>query len=188
MIRNDNIRALTRAALTAVSAENPWFFYAPASVSGKYHLKDECERGGLVKHTLRAVAWGRQITTAWALDPDQADIVVSALILHDTGKGTPDAGPYDEHPDRAADNLLAAAFPTLDGPSAAVNRAGNRYNKAEILMISAIDAAIRHHMGPWTREAIRKPVPCYSETERAVYTADYCASRRDLAAAFGAAA
>ncbi|MEE4608302.1 MAG: hypothetical protein V2L15_05390, partial [Desulfobacteraceae bacterium] len=64
-IKNDNIRALTRAAMTAVSANNPWFFYAPASISGKYHPKDECERGGLVKHTLRAVAWGLEVCRAW---------------------------------------------------------------------------------------------------------------------------
>jgi CRISPR/Cas system-associated endonuclease Cas3-HD len=180
-IKNDNLRNLVKTALTAVANENPYFFYAPASVSGRYHPEDECARGGLVKHTLRTVAWGRHIARAWALDPNQEDAVAAALILHDTGKGTPDAGPYDQHPDRAADNFLAAVFPTLEGPQAAVSSAARRYSRAEILMITEIEAAIRHHMGPWTREEIRKPVACYGEVERAVYTADYCASRRELA-------
>jgi hypothetical protein len=185
-IRNDNLRSLTRAALTAVAAENPWFFYAPSSTSGRYHPEDEIGRGGLVTHSLRAAAWGRHLCRAWALDPDQQDAVTAALILHDTGKrpaGDPE--PYAQHPDRAADNFLAAVFPTID--SQGYTRAATRYSKAEILSIAAIESAIRHHMGPWTREEIKKPVACYSEIERAVYTADYCASRRELAETLKAA-
>lgn len=178
-IKNANIRNLTTAALAAVESENPYFFTAAASTSGRYHPEDECSVGGLITHTLRAVDWGQHLCRAWALDQDQQDAVAAALILHDTGKrpaGDPE--PYDQHPDRAADRFLAAVFPTIDGPTYA--RQVAHYNKGEILMITAIESAVRMHMGPWTREDLRKPVACYSEVERAVYTADYCASRREL--------
>jgi hypothetical protein len=185
-IQNAHLRNLTAAALLTVKIDHPYFFTAAASTSGRYHPEDECAVGGLVTHTLRTVDWGLQLCRAWALGADETDAVIAALILHDTGKrpaGDPE--PYDQHPDRAADLFLAAVFPTIDGPAYA--RAAAHYTKSEILMITAIESAIRHHMGPWTREEIRKPVACYSEIERAVYTADYCASRRELAETLKAA-
>ena len=175
-IENPVLRQITTDALKIATDRNPYFLTAPSSESGKYHPEDECAPGGLILHTRRAVAWGLEICRAWDMSPAERDQVVAALVLHDAGKRPKDdiAAPYLEHPERAVEYFLAAVFPMASAGN------GTNYSKADLLAVTAIAGAIRLHMGPWTDERHRQPLACYNEVERAVYTADYCASRREL--------
>ena len=70
-----------------------YFWYIPASSSGKHHPSFAQGEGGLVRHTIATLMIANQLFLAYPqTDRDKDDIII-ALILHDTLKrGYPDTG------------------------------------------------------------------------------------------------
>jgi HD superfamily phosphohydrolase YqeK len=134
----------------ALEMAPPAFFTAPASSTGRYHPACSNAHGGLVVHTQRAVYLGVRICHAWGVE--ERDVVIAALILHDIAKTVN----YKDHP------LIAEKY---------IPEGAHR---------AAIVECIKHHMGLWTPENVRKPIREYTLPELAVYTADYLSSRKHI--------
>lgn len=161
-------RKLTERALEKAPAA---FWTAPASTSGKYHPAESLGRGGLVRHTRKVFRLAQDLLDMRGVsvnDPAHS-IALSAALLHDTWKVTPDSEhSVFEHP------LLAAL---------AVEKLLPEYDEEitprEGLLLCD---AIRCHMGRWTtskRSTYKLPEPS-TWIDIIVHTADYLASRKHI--------
>jgi len=163
-IYNDEIRNFTIHVLRECPEELETI---PASISGKYHPLEARQVGGLVWHVQRACWFANMFFHAygWKYDNIKADIVLSALLLHDISKKSKYSGNYDyvNHPTNAA--LFIDKF------------------KGEISqnIFQIIRNCIIHHMGNWTPISIRKPIEKYTLLELIVYQCDYLSSKKELA-------
>lgn len=165
MIKKPGIRTLTSLVLDRIGRDNKYFFQAPASSSGKYH--PECSRvkpGGLVRHTIRAVEIGKQLSRAMDFSETQTDIVLASLILHDIWKNK-----YQTHASSAGVeiNETIKANPSL-------------IQQAKPEEYAEIIKCVTYHMGPWTEKAHRKHMGDYTLTQLVVYLSDYLSSRPEI--------
>lgn len=79
-----DIRNIVEQAFTNV---NEQFWHAPASSTGKYHPLYACGDGGVARHTLAAVHFcKRAFISIGDLTKEERDIVIAAMLLHDTCK------------------------------------------------------------------------------------------------------
>lgn len=139
----------------------------PASASGKYHPAECCQPGGLVIHVKRACYFANIMIKAfnWSENEIRADILLSALLLHDIGKkehyekGSND---YINHPINAA--AMIKEFDSLIHEK----------------IFTSIANCVKYHMGPWTPPWIRKPMEKYTQLELLTYQCDYLAARKDV--------
>lgn len=138
-----------------------YFWYAPTSMTGKYHPACSNGKGGLIVHVKRVVWLANKICHAWGIFSKHRDIVIAACILHDTAKGPPGT-PYREHENHPIN-------------------AQRYFAKADYGFIELIEVAIQLHMGRWSPRKVLKPIEDYSLSEFAVYTADYLSSLKELA-------
>lgn len=148
-----------------------YFYYVPASSSGKYHPKYALGVGGLVRHTKACVKIAEDLLSLEqneTLNECYHDDIIFALIVHDTFKqGLNAKGGHTrfEHPiySASAVQLFADKFyPELS------DRVGN------------ITAMVMAHMGQWHRSAksvVVLPKPS-TEAEKFVHMCDYLASRQ----------
>jgi len=137
-----------------------YFWYAPTSMTGKYHPAVCNLKGGLITHTKRVVYIANKLCHAWGIFAQNRDIVIAACILHDIAKSTP-GEPYKEH----------------------VNHPLNAYKYFQTdkqPFVAEIDECIRNHMGRWSPRSVSKSIEEYSLIELAVYTADFLSSLKDL--------
>lgn len=161
LIQDMAIKEWTKATLNNAP---DYFYKAWASSTGKYHPQCTCKEGGLIIHVKRAVYIANRLCTGWGIENIDRDIVLTAVILHDiakTGVNTGTKEDYINHPINA-----------------------EKYFTGEVcidkLQIDIINECIRHHMGLWTPEKIRKPLESYIPHELIVYMADYMAATKDL--------
>lgn len=138
-----------------------YFWYAPTSMTGKYHPACSNGRAGLIIHVKRVVYLANKICHAWGIFAQERDIVLASCILHDIAK-CPPGTPYLEHENHP---INAAGYFAKGGTPGVVNM---------------IDSCVRFHMGRWTPKAIAKDIRDYELLELAVYTADYLSSLKDL--------
>lgn len=166
-IKNDKIRLLTAMALEKAPE---YFFFVPASSSGKYHSKKNLGMGGLVRHTKEVFWLGQELlnhpTFGGKLTDVEKDICRSAVILHDSCKQGFDSegGTVTEHP------LLVSMLLTFDDLDNATN----------LNLWRRICSVISTHMGPWTKNKEGKEVlpPPKDNLQALVHLADYLASRK----------
>lgn len=150
-----------------------YFYTVPASSTGKYHPDYALGNGGLVRHTIAAVKIALSLFDDPALSRysrDQKDMIIAALILHDTVKHGLTKNEYTvhEHPmlvERLWDPSMMEAI-TPD----------------QIEMVETIFGCIRSHMGPWTTSNYSKIELPKPEGPMAtfVHLCDYLASRNFL--------
>ena len=139
-----------------------YFFSAAASSTGKYHPACTIKEGGLIVHVKRAFYIAERLCRGWDIIGTERDIVLAAIILHDiakTGRGQGSYEDYENHPLNAEKYFAENNVPGL---------------------VSTINGCIRHHMGLWTPESIKKPLADYTLVELAVYTSDYMSATKDL--------
>lgn len=142
-----------------------YFFEVAASSTGKYHPEYALGTGGLLRHTQAAVRIAVGMFAITKYKDDERDIIVSALILHDTFKH---GKLYQKY--TCADHPVIAYRMVLEHM-----RDCPRYED--------IANAIHSHMGQWNkdyrtkREIMPKPV---TPIEKFVHTCDYLASRKYL--------
>lgn len=174
MIKNEEVRQVVIEVLKRV---NDQFYRAAASSTGKYHPDYALGDGGLYRHTKAAVKIANDILRLEWFDneftDDDKDIMLAALILHDTCKSGRD---WDSkytlhtHPIQAADLI------------------GEVTNGTEYQSIGVeIAKLVATHMGQWNepnrwakyndREVLPKPS---NLDEFVVHLCDYLASRKYL--------
>lgn len=169
-IKDEKIREFTEKALETVP---DYFYEIPASSTGKYHPSYALGDGGLVRHTKAAVGIANELLKLEMFNsytPEQKDMMIASLILHDTYKSGINHGKYTvtEHP------ILAAEFcsknDNLDGIITDEQR-------------EFIADCISTHMGQWTqdfrthKQVLQKPKTKY---QKFVHMCDYLASRKCL--------
>lgn len=172
-IKNTMYREITKEALKKAP---DYFFYVPASSSGKYHPKSSLGIGGLVRHVKAVFAISEELLQHPLYAPfteDEKDEIRAAIILHDCCKQGTQNEPsrtLTEHP------LLVreALKPDTDGMPydirVQIERAWSR-----------ICDLIETHMGIWTKDKeTGKEVLKVPETKAQlfVHMCDYLASRK----------
>jgi hypothetical protein len=87
-IKDEGIREWTRKALEATPED---FWILPPSKTGKYHPRDEFCEGGTIIHSKRTFYATKVLCDSELenLDSFEIDCMLSAALLHDSGKGLP---------------------------------------------------------------------------------------------------
>ncbi len=138
-----------------------YFWYAPASMTGKYHPVCSNGKAGLIIHTKRVVYFADKICFAWGIINQNRDIVLSACILHDIAKPMPGQS-YQLHTNHPINALAYLA-------------------KGDSYFIKTVKECIQWHMGRFSPRSIVKAMGDFTLLELTVYTADYLSSRKNLA-------
>lgn len=174
MIKNEEVRQVVIEVLKRVNDE---FYHAAASSTGKYHPDYALGDGGLYRHTKAAVKIANDILRLEWFDneftDDDKDIMLAALILHDTCKSGRDWDSrytLHSHPVHAADLIIEVTCDT-------------EYHHLGV----AIAECVASHMGQWNepnrwakyndRGILPKPS---NLDEFIVHLCDYLASRKYL--------
>ena len=168
-IQNDSIRKFVEKALTVVP---DYFYEVPASSTGKYHPSYALGEGGLVRHTRAAVGIAHELLNLEMMKytQDEKDMMISALILHDTYKS----------------GLNHAKFTVTEHPIIAAEQCSKNVELNGIILDEQrefISKCILSHMGQWTtdfkthKEVLQKPKTKY---QCFVHLCDYLASRKCL--------
>ena len=173
-ILNPTIRGV---ATKAVGSLPDYFFEVPASSTGKYHPEYSLGKGGLARHTRAAVRIAMDLARMddYKFTPDEIDLAVAALLVHDGWKSGLPQGTYSraDHPVFAANQLKGnEEISTLLPPE-----------QFEIFL-----RLVARHMGQWNTDSYTKQVVAHKpETplEKFVHLCDYLASRKCLIMDFG---
>ena len=161
-MKSDDVRNFTMDAL----AMAPPYFWVIPSNKHKFHPKWTRGDGGLVKHTEFALYLAEELCDTYSLLNIEKDIVLSAVILHDTLKNG-----------MAIDDHYGVFHPFL--PRAYYKKLSKKYNEA---YYDDIMCAIESHMGDiatgkWTPIGRIHP---RMDVDKVVHLADYIASRPRL--------
>lgn len=161
-IQDESLRLfVTKTILKA--PEKYWLI--PASSSGKYHPAQSLGEGGLLRHILAALYFGREFCHAYSATEAEIDYVQAALILHDVGKAI--AEPHDIV---WATELRSMAKESFDTDA-----------------VRVVIQAVRNHMGVWSTGSMQcqldergpKRFPeDFSRVDQIVHLADFAASRK----------
>ena len=167
-IKNDRIRESAKELINLIP---DYFFHEAASSTGKYHPAFSQGEGGLLRHTKAAVRIAYTLlinnTISSTFTNDQKDLILLALILHDSVKrGDNEKYTRFDHP------LLASKF-------ISDNKNCTKLTEEEITLLKSM---VETHMGEWTRdyfgnEVLEKPVTKY---QRFVHLCDYLAAQKFL--------
>lgn len=162
-IRDDKIMEWTKDWLQDQTPD--YFWEIPASSTGKYHPNYTTKKGGLVLHTKAVfqIALDQLDNKVWSFDKKERDIILSAILLHDTRK----LGMPKEKYTVSNHAVLVADAIRKECKSGSVR--------------ARIADAISTHMGQWnkdfkTDETIA-PLPS-TELQFFVHLCDYLASRK----------
>jgi len=185
LIKREYIRGVVKNELKYTP---DYFFYVPASSSGKYHPNFAQGAGGLVRHTKAAVKTAvelmrlEQYINEFSRQRDTIkDEIIAALILHDTYKCGLDENPYvntdmtsyktkSSHPVLAHDQLIKHRISENDG----VYMSDLTESIADLILT---------HMGQWNtdhntgKEIMPKPE---TYAQKFVHLCDYLASRKEI--------
>lgn len=162
-INNDKIREWTKDWLLNETPD--YFWEIPASSTGKYHPKYAVEKGGLVKHTKAVfqIALDQLDDGVWGFDDTERDIILSAILLHDTRKSGVPKQDY-----------------TVSNHATLVADAIRKECKKGSLRWQIADG-IASHMGQWNKDyktdEIVAPVPA-TELQFFIHLCDYLSSRK----------
>lgn len=171
-------------AETALESAPDYYYFVPASSSGKYHPISSLGMHGLVRH-VKSVFWvGEDLLTHPTLyshftDEEKDDIRV-AILLHDTCKqGVSDEGSHTvtEHPLLVRDALRPYDKDLLGKEDAP------KYLEDIDVIWDRICTLIETHMGPWvTDKKSGKDVlsPPTTPGQLFVHMCDYIASRSHI--------
>lgn len=169
-IRDAKIREFTEKVFKLVP---DYFFTVAASSTGKYHPSYALGNGGLTRHTKAAVRIAIELFRLGNINYDdyKKDIIISALILHDTlkqGDGNSNHTVAD-HPLQAVNFIKK-------------NIKGEDYFKSQSSYESLLKC-IASHMGCWNKDYKTKkeilPIP-EKGIQWFVHLCDYIASRKCL--------
>jgi len=153
------------------------FFTASSSSTGRYHPPEDNGKGGSLRHTLKAIQVGIDLSYLYNLSNYNKDIIISALLLHDTFKnwknGIWDKYTNYEHGKIGADKIRHR---TKDMYYFVL---GNLFSVKTYRQLLKIAHLVEIHMGRWAKpkaylNRFRKRL------EQIVIEADYIASRKGI--------
>jgi hypothetical protein len=168
-------------AVEALNKVPNYFWFVPASASGKYHPKSSLGMGGLVRH-VKSVFWIAEELLAHPLyapfNEDEKDEIRVAVLLHDACKqGIENEGTSTlaEHPLLVRDHLMPDAIP--------MGRTTDVWSTDDIKLAGAwfrICDLIETHMGIWTKDKQGNEILDVPKTKAQlfVHMCDFLASRK----------
>lgn len=172
LIQDKDIQSFTQKCLLRTPE---YFYYVPASSTGKYHPEYSLGEGGLIRHTKALVYFAKELLSLehnkQRFTSLECDMIIAACILHDSFKHGDTEQKYSiaNHPVVAADHVLEWA------------------DKNEREFAKIISDCIRSHMGEWNTDYKTKqpimPKP-QSDLEIFVHECDYLASRKSVVVQF----
>ena len=172
-LENDDMKEFAETVIE--SFPNYWFF-VPASSSGKYHPQYALNEGGLVRHTLALIRFVNHtfdikcMSEKWT--SRERDIIRIAGLAHDAWKSGSQAD-YEKNKYTKHEHPIIAA------------NAVRKYKGCGIISddeIECISTAIESHMGKFVsspRSDIVLPEP-KNKFQKMLHWADYLASRKDI--------
>lgn len=173
-IKDPKIREFTEKALEIAP---DYFWKIPSSSSGKYHPAYTRCSGGLLKHTKAAVRFAIEMFGYHSMqhyDDKMKDIIISALILHDTWKNGDKGSKYT----------------VAEHPLVAVNKIKENKDVCsciDVKILNTILAGIETHMTEWNKDFRTGkevlPLPQYGY-QRFIGLCDYLASRKCMTVDF----
>lgn len=183
LIENNLIREVVEKTLLNVP---DYFFFVPASSSGKYHPKSSLGMHGLVRHTKAVFYISEELLNHPLIGMSSyiKDIARGAIILHDTAKqGTSNTG---EGRTRIDHPLLVKEYSPI-GQNEHGYKLGERMllqsevAKVQNIWIDIVEA-METHMGPWTTDRDGKDILPKPDTpvQTHVHMCDYLASRKSI--------
>lgn len=165
-----------------------YFWWVPASSTGRFHPKSQHNECGLLNHTRSAFRVGIDLldTNLFATYEDRDKLIVmTAILLHDTFKYSPEVEAelnkaletkkYSEYiKDFELGNSLHS-HPTLAAEHIRASFQGNE-------IVEEIAKCVETHMGKWTKSensevTLKEPT---SSKQKFVHLCDYIASRPDI--------
>ncbi len=168
-IQSENLRdAVSRYLKEAVP---DYFWSAPSSMSGKHHSSFDSGEGGLVRHTKMCVLVAEEMLRLEGFVTLNPDVVIAALLMHDTKKNGEGGSHYRvDHPRLAADAWLSFANSYRDEDM--------RRLREDIVWDIAY--GIAWHSGQWTNPSTREEYPDRKDhlaVAKCTHLCDYIASR-----------
>jgi hypothetical protein len=176
-IKNTKIKEFTERVLLEVAPD--YFFKIPPSSTNKYHPEQTHCEGGLTMHTRMAVRMAIEMFDFMkeSYSDDMKDIIMSALILHDTFKNGTN---------------LSNKYTVADHPLVAVNEIKKHTDICNILdenTLNLILDGILCHMTKWNTDYKTKkevlPLPS-KKYQTFIGMCDYIVSRRCIGIDFNA--
>lgn len=167
-IKNDRIR---ESAEVLVNSIPDYFFHEAASSTGKYHPSFSLGEGGLLRHTKVAVRIAHELllnnTTGKTFTNDEKDLIILALIMHDSIK-------------RGDGKIMYA----VDHPILAANNIKENKDKMKLTdeELSLVCSMIETHMGEWNKDFkgnVILDVPT-SKYQRFVHMCDFLSAKKFL--------
>lgn len=165
--------SLINVARDLINGLPDYFFFIPASSSGKYHPASSLGVGGLIRHTKSAVALAHSLMLLenyWDIKEKQSEIIL-ALILHDGFKqGNFESGnTVFDHP------LQCGAY---------IQRymSNNKLDQSTIDKLRLIKSLVESHMGQWNLDSNGVEILPYpsNRLEFFVHLCDFIVSRNFL--------
>lgn len=168
--------------LEAFAHSDPQFWETPSSPSGKYHSPENQGKGGLVRHTVKAVAVVIDFADRARFTDIERDAAIAAMLLHDIKKN---GDPWGDKTD-PRHGLIASEWL-------------RQFYLEDQTLKEMILSAVRYHMAPWcyavnlyekrmyskeemmTNVAeVTRALVAPSRIELAVREGDYWASRQSM--------
>lgn len=166
LIHDDTLRTIVTDFLNIRVPD--YFYVVPASSIGKYHPQISQGQGGLVRHTKMAVEIANSLfeLTMWGAIFDSKDLIISALIIHDTFKLGEPQQKYMIH-----DHPIVA--------SEAFKKFAKTYTYPQE-KIEVICKIVSSHMGQWARSKycdVVLPTP-QTPVEKFAHLCDFISSQK----------
>ena len=163
-IKNDRIK---NSAIKLLNKLPDYFFYIPASSSGKFHPICDLGPQGLIRHTKNVVRIGYELLNLEMYQniftKEEQDLIIYSLLFHDALKQGINETTYTifEHP------IVMSQY--------------IKDNQKELLLTDEettfISNGIASHMGQWNKKGnITMPKPS-TESQKFIHLCDYLASR-----------
>lgn len=168
-IKNERIKESAKVLINKIPS---YFFYEPASSTGKYHPAFSQGDGGLLRHTKVAVKIADTLlknnSICYKFTSDEKDLIILSLIMHDSVKKG-----FIEEKYTKFDHPLLASKLIRD------NKSDTKLTDEEIDLVCSM---IETHMGEWTKdyngnEILKKPNNKY---QRFVHMCDYLSAQKFL--------
>ncbi len=166
-IKNDRIRSSLKVLISKIP---DYFYKEAASSTGKYHPAFSQGEGGLLRHTKAAVKIANTLlnndTIGYKFTKDEKDLIILALIMHDTVKrGIPE------------ERYTKIEHPLLASKLIKDNKKETTLTDEEVNLVCSM---IETHMGQWNtdfngNEVLQKPKTKY---QRFVHMCDYLAAQK----------
>ena len=174
LIKDEELKTFIQGFFWYIPKE---FFVAPSSSTGKYHPPEDNGKGGLVRHTLKAVQVGINLCNLYEVNQKNKDIVISAILLHDTFKNIKNRvwGKYTNYEHGKVGAGVIREIAILEYKSNYEGRISYKTYK-KILKIAHL---VEIHMGRWA-EPKRYYNKFRKRLEQIIIEADYIASRKGI--------